>query len=248
MSIGKVICFIIIAASMSACGGGGGDGSSDGSGAAEGLWRGTTNTNRILAGVILDDGTYWFIYSPVGNSAVSAGFIQGNGTSSYGTFSSSNGKDFNLEGLGVTNFTLASAAKAKNSLGGTLTYSSSDTTTFISSYDTNYDLTPSLSAIAGAYSGAAVTTGGTAFATVTFSDSGTISGNDAGGCTFTGNAAPRAKGNVYNVSVTFGGGVCANGTSIVKGVAYFDADSKLITSAALNSDRTDGFIYVGTKQ
>jgi hypothetical protein len=42
-----------------------------------------------LAGLVLDDGTYWILYSAPGDSAVIAGAIQGNGTSS-------NGKDFRV--------------------------------------------------------------------------------------------------------------------------------------------------------
>jgi len=248
MNISKIVFPLIIAAGMSACGGGGGgDGSNPASGAAEGLWQGTTNTSRTIAGLVLDDGTYWFIYSSAGNSAVIAGVVQGNSSSSNGSFSSSNGKDFNLEGLGVNNFTLAGTYTAKISLGGTLTYSPSGTTTFTSSYDTDYDLTPSLAAIAGTYSGSAATSGGTESATVTVSGAGAISGSGASGCSFTGGATPRSKGNVYNISVTFGGGVCANGTNTVAGVAHFDAATKQLISAALNSARTDGFIYVGAK-
>lgn len=251
MRIYKITVPFLIAVGLSACGGGGGGGSSGStpppSGTAEGLWQGSTNTNRAIAGVVLDDGTYWFIYSSAGNSVVIAGVVQGNGASNNGGFSSSNGKDFNLEGLGVNNFTLAGTYTQKSGLVGTLTYSPSSTTTFTNSYDTDYDLTPSLAAIAGNYSGSAATSGGTESATVIITSSGAITGRGASGCNYTGSASPRTKGNVYNISVTFSGGVCANGTSTVTGIAYFDAPTKQLTSAALNSARSDGFIYVGTK-
>ena len=238
--------FLVVTVALSACGGGGGD-SNGASGTAEGLWQGTTNTNRAIAGLVLDDGTYWFLYSVAGNSAIIAGVVQGNSASSNGSFSSSNGRDFNLEGLGVNDFTLTGAYSAKRSLSGSVTYSPTSVTTFTSSYDTDYDLSPSLSAIAGTYAGSAATSAGTESATVTISSLGAISGSSARGCSFTGSAALRPRGNVYNVSVTFGGGVCANGTSTVTGVAYFDAATRQLTSAALNSARTNGFIYVGIK-
>jgi len=244
-----LLCVIAVLV-MVGCGGGGGDGgggSPNVSSPAEGLWQGTTNTNRRIAGVVLEDGTYWLIYSPVGSSTVIAGVAQGTSTSSNGSFTSSDGKDFNLEGLGINNFTVAGTYTAKSTIGGTLTYAPSGTTTFTGSYDTDYDLTPSLAAIAGTYSASAATSGGIDSATVIISGTGAISGVGASGCSFTGSATPRTKGNVYNVSVTFGGGVCANGTSTVTGVAYYDASSKQITSAALNSGRTNGFIVVGVK-
>jgi hypothetical protein len=34
---------------------------------AEGLWFGTTNTNRTLTAAVLDDGTYYFFYSVAAN-------------------------------------------------------------------------------------------------------------------------------------------------------------------------------------
>ena len=140
----------------------------------------------------------------------------------------------------------AEDTESKSSLDGSITYPSS-ATTFTSSYDSDYDLTPSLTDIAGIYSGSALTSGGLDPATVTFTSAGTIDGSGASGCTFSGSASPRAKGNIYDVSVTFDGGICANGTSTVTGVAYFDAPSKQLTTVGLNSDRTDGFIYVGIK-
>jgi hypothetical protein len=232
---------------ISGCGGGGG-GDVAPSTTAEGLWVGSTNNGRTIAGIVLDDGTYWVLYSLIGNSAVIAGAVQGSGTSQNGSFTSTNGKDFNLEGLGINDVTVNASYVMKQSFNGTVRYTATgDQVTFTSSYDTNYDLTPSLNIIAGTYSGTAATTGGMEFATVTVSSSGALTGSSASGCNFSGTVSPRARGNVYNVSVTFGGGVCANGTSTVDGIAYYDAATKQLYSAALNSPRSNGFIYVGTK-
>jgi len=241
---------VVCALSLAGCGGGGGGGDDNPAPvtSAEGLWIGTTSSNRSIGALVLDDGTYWVLYSSQGNSAVVAGAIQGNGTSQGGSFTSSNGRDFNLEGLGVNSLTVNANYVMKQSFNGTVRYTASgEQVTFTSSYDSGYDLTPSLAAVAGNYSGSAATSGGTEAANVSISAAGAINGSGASGCTFSGSAAPRAHGNVYNVSVTFNGGVCANGTSTVTGVAYFDASTKQIRSTALNSARTDGFIYIGTK-
>jgi hypothetical protein len=245
----EILGLLVVAFAVSACGGGGGSTPTapTPAGTAEGLWNGTTSSGRTATGLFLDDGTYWVVYSSVGNSAVIAGAAQGNGTSSNGTFSSSNGIDFNLEGLGVNGFTLTGSYTAKSKLNGTITYASNTTYTFNATYNTDYDLTPSLATIAGTYTGSAATLGGVEFATVTISGTGAISGRSASGCTFTGTASTRAKGNVYNVSVTFGGGVCSNGTDTVTGVGYFDAKTKQIIAAALNSGRTNGFLAEATK-
>lgn len=168
-------------------------------------------------------------------------------SSSNGNFNSSNGIDFNLEGLGINNFSLSGTYTKKSTLGGTLAYTGGTTNTLTSTYNTDYDLASSLATIAGTYSGTAATLGGVEAATVTVTSSGAISGSSADGCSFTGTAATRAKGNTYAVSVTFGGGVCSNGSGTVSGVAHYDATSKQLISAALNTDRTNGFLFEGTK-
>ena len=248
----RVIGFAAISLTVSACGGGGGSSAASTPppdlGTAEGLWNGTTGSGRTFSGLVLDDGTYWFLYTAIGNHAVLGGAVQGSGTSSSGTLSSSNGLDFNLEGLGINAFTLAGTYTAKTQLSGTLTYASGSPTTFSSAYDTDYDLMPSLATVAGTYSGTAVTAGSSAELTsVTIASGGAITGSSAGGCSFSGTSTTRAKGNVYNISVTFNGGVCDNGTNTVTGVGYYIASSKTLIGTALNSGRTNGSLFEGTK-
>lgn len=238
----------VLCIALSACGGGGGDSGPSAPSEAEGLWFGTTNTNRSIAGVVLDTGTYWFIYTSQGNNAVVAGAIQGTGSTDNGSFSSSNGRDFNLEGQGINNFTISGTYSSMQSLAGTIRYSATgEQVTFSSQYDSYYDETPSLSIVAGNYSGTAATSAGTESANVVVSSNGAVSGQGASGCTFTGSAAPRESGNVYDLSITFGGGVCQNGGATVNGVAIYDPEFQQITSAALNSPRSDGFIFIGEK-
>jgi hypothetical protein len=241
---------LLLAIVTSSCGGGGSDGGTNPPTAttAEGLWNGTTNSGRTIVGLVLDDGEYWVIYSLVGNNAVIAGAVQGNGTSRNGSFTSSNGRDFNFEGAGVNDLTVDASYVMKQSFNGSLKYKASGTQfTFAGTYNADYDLTPSLSSVAGTYTGSALTSGGVEFAMTTISSSRSITGRSASGCSFSGSASPRAHGNAYNVSITFAGGACANGSSTVTGVGYFDAETKQIIAAGLNGSRTDGFIFVGTK-
>jgi hypothetical protein len=131
----EILGLLVVAFAVSACGGGGSTPTAPTpAGTAEGLWNGTISSGRTATGLFLDDGTYWVVYSSVGNSAVIAGAAQGNGTSSNGTFSSSNGIDFNLEGLGVNGFTLTGSYTAKSKLNGTITYASNTTYTFNATY------------------------------------------------------------------------------------------------------------------
>jgi hypothetical protein len=248
--VSVVLFSIFFTALISACGSGGGDvapAPSSPATSAEGLWNGTSSNGRTIAGLVLDDGTYWFLYSVVGNPSVIAGAFQGNSSSQNGSFTSSNGKDFNLEGLGILDATVNGSYVMKQSLSGTIAFLLGGQTTFNSTYNADYDLIPNVNLVVGTYTGSTATTGGTEIVTVTLSSPNSITGSSASGCNFTGSFSPRTRGNVYDVSVTFAGGVCSNGTSTVTGVAFFDAATKRLYSAALNSTRTNGFIYFGTK-
>lgn len=231
-------------------GGGGGSGSSTPAPVttAEGMWTGTTSTNRTVNGFVLDDGTYWVLYSATNDSNIIAGGVQGSSTSTNGNFTSSNARDFNQEGLGILPATISGSYFAKQSLNGLIDYPTlNQNVTFTSTYNSSYDTTPSLANLAGTYSGSGTVNGGTETATLTITAGGSITGSGVSGCQFSGTATPRSKGNVYNISITFGGGVCSNGTNTVTGIGYIDSTLTRVWGAALNVARDNGFIFYGTK-
>ena len=239
---------------LAACGdGGGGNGgaASVPAASAEGLWNGSTSTSRSVTAIVLDNGTYWVLYSVPHVSAVVVGFVQGTGSSLNGSFSSSDGIDFNVAGQGINNATVAANYVARQSFNGSVSYASLNPPfTFTSSYNADYDQTPSLSAIAGTYAGIASVAGGTEATTIAISPQGVVAGTGltANGCQFLGAAVPRAKGKLYDLSVVVsGGGACANGPSAVTGIAYFDSGSKRLYLAALNKSRSNGLSFVGIK-
>jgi hypothetical protein len=245
-------CALSAALALTACGGGGGGGGSAPTPAAattaEGLWIGSTSNSRSVTGIVLDNGTYWVLYSAPNNGALIAGAYQGTGTSLNGSFSSSDAKDFNLEAQSIDDATVSASYAAKQSFNGAVTYPGlNPSVTFTSTYSPAYDQIPSLSTIAGTYTGTIAVIGATVSATIVITPAGAISGSGATGCQFTGTATPRAKGNVYDLSITFGGGVCRNGTSIVNGIGHFDSTPKRLYVAALNSTRSNGMIFAGTK-
>ena len=250
-SVTRLAFAFAIAAILAACGGGGGSAPSvplPTSSVPEGMWSGTTSSNRSFTGFVLDNGVFWFLYSVQGNINDIAGAVQGTGTSLNGSFTSTNAKDFNLEGLGILDAIVSGSYVLKQSLNGNVSYPTlSQNISFVSSYDTNYDLTPSLAALAGNYTGSAVVVAGRESVTLAVTATGAITGSGVSGCQFTGTAAPRPKGNVYDISVTFGGGVCSNGSDTVTGIGYFDAATKRLRATALNSARTNGFIFAGFK-
>lgn len=229
---------------------GGGYGVSDSSSmpqptSAEGFWTGSTSTGRTVGGRILDDGSYWVFYTARGNPTVLAGLVQGTGTSHSGSFGSSNTRDFNLEGGGIRAAMMSGTYVQKNSFNGTIAYFDGDTGSFTSTYDAGYEIAPNMNLVAGNYSGLRADN---QTVNVTVGSAGTVSGSFTDGCTFAGSFFPGVKRNVFNIAVTFGGGVCSNGTHTVNGVAFFDAATRKLYSAALSTTRTNGFIVIGTKQ
>ncbi|NTV10399.1 MAG: hypothetical protein HGA47_06440 [Zoogloea sp.] len=234
---------------VAACGGGGGSSApaannSTPSG-AQGLWVGTTADNRTLSGIVLSDGTFYMLYSFVGNPASIAGVIQGNGSTLSSSISSSNAKDFNFEGNGILPVTVSASFTAKTSLNGSVSYTNT-TNTFTSTYDTDYDATPSLATLAGSYSAQVTVSGGTQTATLTIATNGAISGN-VSGCAISGTAVPRSDGNVYDTSVTFNGSSCPFANQTFHGAAYYRASAGMLYSVSLNADRSAGILFAGSR-
>lgn len=241
---------LVSAFTAAGCGGGGGDGGSGGgggdAGSAAGMYSGITANGNALEGVVLDNGTYWFVYTEA-DSSTFGGVLQGTGNLQGSAFNSSNGKDFSLEDEEIYDVTLNANSIAETSLDGTLGYPGGTTLSFTSDYDADYEQTPSLATLAGTYFGFVESSAGEGefSATATISASGAVSGSSATGCNISGTASVHASGNVYDVSISFGGGTCAEGTATFNGIAYFGNDGRLYTLAHDDS-RSDGILFVGT--
>lgn len=235
---------------LTACGGSGSSGTAAvPADSAQGLWNGSTSTSRSVTGIVLDDGTYWLLYSIPNVSALIAGFVQGTGTSLNGSFSSSDAIDFNLSGQSINTATVSASYLSRQSFNGSVSYPSPNAAlTFTSSYNPAYDQTPNLTVVAGDYLGIASVASITEAVTFIISAQGVLAGTGAtSGCQYGGLLEPRTKGNLYNVSLVIGGGACAAGTSAVTGIGYFDAGSKRLYLAALNKSRTLGMSFSGIK-
>src|SRR5262245_19988815 len=238
-----VLCSLIFALLLAGCSnGGGGDNAppAASTGTAEGLWAGTTGDGRTISGVVLNDDTHWFWYSAVGQPSVLAGAFQGGGRSQNGTLTSSNGIDFNLEGIGPfgpQDATLEASYVMRQSLNGVITYPTATQTSFTSTFNTDYDAAPSVASLVGTYTMSA--TGG--IFTITIDSSGSITGTFSV-CDYAGTLSPRASGNVYDVSITAFGRLCGGSGLLQTGVAWFDTATNRIFISTLN--RVDGLFSI----
>jgi len=215
---------------------------------AEGLWTGNTNTGRSVTGIVLEDGTYYFLYSIVNRPLLIGGVVQGTGTSTNGSFTSSDARDFNLEGAGVQSATIDSSYVARQSLNGNVNYTAPrSTVTFTTAFDSDWDTVPTLAAIAGNYTGQVASSQGVENTGVAISSSGVINGLGDSGCTVTGSVTPRSSGNVYAATIVFGPAPCFFANQTLTGIAYYRANLRTLYATAPNADRTDGVLFVGVK-
>lgn len=215
---------------------------------AEGLYIGIGSTGRAGTGIILDDGSYYFLYSAQNNPSIIAGAVVGSGTSSNGSFTSNNARDINLEGLGLLSGTVSGSYVYKRSFSGFASYPAlNQTVTVTGSYSADYELIPTLAAVAGTYSGRVGHPRGAESATITVSSSGAISGRGSSGCVVTGSLTPRAKGNAYTTRITFGGAPCLLPGATLTGGSYFDRTTKRLYAVGMTSTRDNGMIFAGTK-
>ena len=212
---------------------------------AEGQWTGTTSTGRAVAGLVLEDSSYWLFYTARDNPNILAGLVQGTGASHLGSFGSSNTRDFNLEGAGIRAATMSGSYLPNKSFHATMAYFIGEAESFTSTYAADSESAPNLALVAGTYAGLQADN---QTITVTVDSTGTLSGHSTDGCTVAGILSPRGKGNVFHTSVTFGAEACRQGNETLTGVALYDAATQRLYSAALNPARTTSYLFLGTKR
>lgn len=211
-----------------------------------GLYFGTTNVNRSITGLILDDGEYYILYSDADNPNLIVGLVQGDSSSSNGTLSSNNAIDFNMEGFGIQPANVSASYQVMQSINGSISYDDGVINTFSGQYDTAYEITPSLSYVAGTYTGDVAFSQGFEVASLTISKTGILSGFGSSGCEFYGLVTARSSGNVYDITINFGDSPCYFENEEMSGIGYYDSTSNKIWSAATNNNRTEGILFIGT--
>jgi len=214
---------------------------------AEGLYEGYTSSGRYITGIILDDGTFYVLYSIPSSYYYIGGVIQGDVYTNEKFIYSTNAKDFNLEGLGVMQATLSGTFTPKQTISGTLSYTYGEQVDFTASYNNYYELTPSINNITGTYTGTIAFSLGYENVSINIFSNGAVSGYGSSGCSVAGYITPRSSGNVYDISVNFGGYPCYFSYQTMNGVVFYDSSTRGLYAALPNSSRTDGILFVGVK-
>jgi hypothetical protein len=175
--------------------------------------------------IVMDDGTFWVMYGTANNGVVNVtSFIEGTSTEDAGlqTFESTDARDFGLQVPAdiVGEYTLGGSG----SIDGVIEYSASNHPTFAGSplgsakYD--YTATPVLPDLDGTWNMASLAGQGSQIVVTTGGGGTTFVGTNNAGCNFTGRFTIDASGkNVFDTDITFGGGVCPQGTDEYRGIA-----------------------------
>ncbi len=255
--IATSIVSLFVFASLSACSGEGDPPAPSpttlSAASAEGLWTGITTTNRTVKGVVLDDGSFWLLYSEDQNPSFITGAVHAKMTTQSGSAISSSAnsaKDFNVERPGVPVFdaTLSGDYTTKQTLNGTILDQTGGRMIFTTTYDLDYEQVPDINAVAGTYTGPVAKN---ETAEVTVFSTGKISGksNSVPACTFDGSFVPRKRGNAFDVTLIFDGQpTCSNGSDTVRGIAFYDTVTNKLYSAAFNDTNPNGSVFLGTRK
>lgn len=245
---------LVSAIALFGCGGGGGDsGTPLASSSAEGVYGGTLtgSTSSAFQLLILENGDFWSMYGTQSSTIFGvAGFVQGSGSSSNGSFTSSNTKDFGFSPAVAASTSATYNATAKT-ISGTLS-AGARTVTFSggpiagSLYD--YNAAASLTTVSGSWTTTSLT--GETVA-LNIASTGAFTATSSLGCSFSGTVAPRASGkNVFNVSLTFGAAPCALAGQTATGIAVaypLSSGRTQLLVSVVDSTRTYGTAAFGTR-
>lgn len=236
---------------LAGCGGGGGgdDGSLDGPNPAQGFYVGGAASNsRAAYSVSLSNGDTWVFYSSTSNDALIAGFARASMDAANGSFDLSSGRDYNLEGLGVSSFTGDGTYVAQDSISGTARFGGGTNLTFNGSYDDSYEDTPAIADVQGSYAIDVSTPEFSDSGHMTVASNGSIDGSsDLYDCDFSGQLTPRTDGNVFDARITFAGGECAAPGETVRGIAFYNPSTDQLLGGLVLGDRSSGGVFAANK-
>lgn len=249
--IKNVATTVAVSILLAACGGGGSSDTPTGS--AEGIYDGalTGSTSSAFQSLVLENDEVWTMYgTQTATAFLVAGFLQGQGQSNNGTYTSSNLRDFGFNPAlsGTATATYNSSSKT---ISGTATFPRAAVGFSggpISGSLYNYNTAATVSTVAGSWALTSLSGEGV---TVNVASSGTYTASSSLGCSFTGTLVPRASGkNVFNVSFSFGPSPCALPNQAASGiaVAYPLANGRTqLIVAGTNAARTIGTAAFGTR-
>lgn len=249
-------CFA--AMTLAGCGSGGGDDQSSTSlsdiklpvTTLSGVFDGRlTDTAQPVTTLLQADGSYYLVYS---NSTTQApqGVVLGTGAMAFSSFNSNNARDLSLVGNGaqaVVEGSMSASYTKDASFNGTLAMSNG-TRAFTGTYNSSFTTLPTMTALAGVYTGSIATKDlKEEQIRLTIDSNGRLSGELSCGCTVNASLEPRADGTSYVATLAFTGGDHPLSNKSMAGNVYLDAASKRLYIVGYLGTVEDGAVFVGTR-
>jgi hypothetical protein len=235
----KVSAALLAGVLLSSCGGGD---------PFAGLWTGSVSPNRDAAAMVLEDGTYYLMYSQPSNPNVLAGVVHGTADFQAAKFTSTDARDYNWEVPGfipgkasTLTAKISASQKEKVSVSGAV-----NGRTFSVRHAWDFESVARLADIAGSHTGTVVFALGPRPATFVVTATGQVS-TVINGCPITGTVTPRTDANAYDLTMTLGAWPCVIPYGQFSGVAFFRGDRQL-HAAVINPAYQQAIGFIGVKQ
>lgn len=217
---------------------------------AEGVYEGIASNGRYINSLILENDQYYVLYGSQENGVLNVyGFIQGDGKSNNGNFTSTNLRDFYYDGT-VETGSLNATYNPDVSFNGSITEGLSVgtfTTSPLQNSLYKYNASPNLANIVGSWS---LTDLAGSVVSFNISANGTFVAA-ANGCFFNGTIKPRPSGkNVFDVALTFGSAPCLLAGQSATGIALdypLNNGQHQFLIAGSNILRTNGTAFLGVR-
>ena len=217
---------------------------------AKGVWTGTTSLDESVHAVVLEDGTFYLVYTQPG-TATDVAVVQGTTMEADGAISSADAVNFPIalreEGVG---------AARKISVSGTFTplgelhltiSGTTSTRTLIANYVPGSEQAPSVAALAGQYTGATGHVAGRKAATWTIDAGGRLSLSNSAGCILNGTITPHASVHAFDWTITGNGQCIFDDAGTISGMLYYDEATGQIRAFAPYDERIEDYFMIGTK-
>lgn len=242
---------------LQGCGGGGGGGGGSGTTAAapvppaEGAYFGTLSDGRQHYTLVLENGQFYTLYGSTSNGIFGvSGFLQGNGSSNNGSYSSGDVKDASASNPVLQSATLSATYTAGSSFNGSLAEGNSSvsfTGAGLGAAVYNYNAAASLAAVSGTWN---LTSLRGYPVTLNIAAAGTFSGTSSG-CSMSGTVKPRPSGkNVFDVALTYGPSPCILAGQSLAGIAITyvaTTGQHQLAVAMLDQARVNSSAYFGIR-
>lgn len=258
----KLAISVVCSVALVACGGGGSSSATSATtpGQAQGVYTGSFASVAVNPGkfstVILDNDEYWTLYGREGSNGqlLVYGLVQGQGSASSGSFTSSNLKDYYYDGT-TANGTLNASYQVGATFNGTVS-AAGQSVSFAGAVPTagsstySYNVAATVSSISGSWAG---TNMSGVTSDYTISSNGTFAGTNQYGCSFSGTVTPRASGkNVFDVSLTNNTSPACGAASGLTGrgialTTLLGNGSRQLIVAVVTSDRVYGSVIFANR-